>query len=90
MLLLLLLLGAAAVVVVEVIRGASDLGSATALMLLAHTAASQPHLHALPPRSLLVSMFVFFCSLISWCVTCSSDVQCGINKYSSKHCWMCR
>jgi hypothetical protein len=42
-------------VVVEVIRGAHDLGRPTALMLLAHMAASQPHLHALPPRALLVS-----------------------------------
>jgi hypothetical protein len=63
MLLLLLLFGAFAVVVVEVIRGASDLGSSTALMLLAHMAASQPHLHALPPRSLLVSVFAIYCGL---------------------------
>jgi hypothetical protein len=55
----LLLLLVAAVVVVEVIRGANDLGSATALMLLAHMAASQPHLHSLPARPLLVSVFCY-------------------------------
>ncbi|KAF8067371.1 hypothetical protein HT031_002419 [Scenedesmus sp. PABB004] len=41
-----------AVVIVEVVRGAPDLGGTTGLMLLAHLAASQPHLTALPLRAL--------------------------------------
>lgn len=45
-----------AVVSVEVVRGAGELGGSTALMLLAHLAATQPHMRALPARALKVRL----------------------------------
>jgi hypothetical protein len=45
-----------AVVAVEVAASWAELGGATVLMMLAHMAASQPHLTTLPPKALDVSL----------------------------------